>query len=271
MQGNRQARSRTETADHTTQACRPGVKPKNTRPPLAVKDFDLKPGRVLARKYEVIRMLGTGWEGQVYLVRELATRIERAVKLFFPQRNLRDLAAKFYAQKLHKLRHCPIVIQYYTQETIIYRGLPITLLVSEFVEGELLSDFLARQPGKRLSAFPALHLLHALAKGIECIHQMKEYHGDLHTENIIVQRYGLGFDLKLLDFYHWGPPSTESVRDDVVEMVRIFHDALGGRRNYNHQPPVVKAICRGLKRGLILQNFRTAGQLREYLETIEWH
>jgi hypothetical protein len=33
----------------------------------------------------------------------------------------------------------------------------------------------------------------------------------------------------------------------------------------------VKAICRGLKRSLILQNFRTAGQLREYLETIEWH
>jgi tRNA A-37 threonylcarbamoyl transferase component Bud32 len=247
------------------------VKPQNTRHPHAIKDFDLKPGRVLARKYEVIGTLGTGWEGQVYLVRELATQIERAVKLFFPQRNLKDRAAKCYAQKLHKLRHCPIVIQYYTQETIIYHGQPITVLVSEFVEGELLSAFLARQPGKRISAFPALHLLHALARGIECIHQMKEYHGDLHTDNIIVQRYGLGFDLKLLDFYHWGPPSRESVRDDVVEMVRIFHEAVGGARHYRNQPPEVKAICRGLKRSLILKNFRTAGQLREYLETIEWH
>ena len=247
------------------------MKPQRTRHPLEVKDFNLKPGRVLARKYEVIGTLGTGWEGQVYLVCELATRIERAVKLFFPQRNIKDRAAKCYAQKLHKLRHCPIVIQYYTQETIIYHGQPITALVSEFVEGELLSDFLARQPGKRLSAFPALHLLHALARGIECIHQMKEYHGDLHTENIIVQRYGLGFDLKLLDFYHWGPPSRESVRDDVVEMVRIFHEAVGGTRHYRNQPAEVKAICRGLKRSLILKNFRTAGQLREYLETIEWH
>jgi len=235
-----------------------------------VNGFDLKPGRVLARKYEVINSLGKGWEGEVYLVRETATRIERAIKLFFPQRNPKDRAAKFYAQKLHKLRHCPMVIQYYTQESFIFSGAPITLLVSEFVEGELLSDFIARQPGKRLSAFQALHLLHALASGIECIHQMKEYHGDLHTENIIVQRYGLGFDLKLLDFYHWGAFSRENMRDDIVDLIKIFHEALGGSRYYSRQPPEVKAICRGLKRTLILQNFRNAGQLREHLETLEW-
>jgi serine/threonine protein kinase len=235
-----------------------------------VKDFDLKPGRVLARKYEVMKRLGQGWEGEVYLVRETATHIERAIKLFFPQRNPNDRAARFYAQKLHKLRHCPMVIQYYTQDNFIFQGMPITLLVSEFVEGELLSDFIARQSGKRLSAFQALHLLHALASGIECIHQMKEYHGDLHTENIIVQRYGLGFDLKLLDFYHWGAFSRENVRDDIVDLIKIFHEALGGSRYYSRQPPEVKAICRGLKRTLILQNFRNAGQLREYLETLEW-
>jgi len=240
------------------------------RRPLTVKDFNLIPGRVLARKYEVIKTLGTGWEGEVYLVRELATGIERAVKLFFPQRNPRDRAAKFYACKLHKLRYCPMVIQYYTQETITFRGFSITLLVSEFVEGELLSDFLARQPGKRLGAFPAIHLLHTLASGIECIHRMKEYHGDLHTDNIIVQRYGLGFDLKLMDFFHWGAPSSENIRDDVVDLVKIFYEAIGGRRHYSRQPPIVKAICRGLKRSLILENFRTAGELREYLETMDW-
>ncbi|NNG11673.1 MAG: protein kinase [Halobacteria archaeon] len=241
-------------------------KPKKT----VVEDFDLKPGRILARKYEVIKPLGKGWEGEVYLVRETATRIERAIKLFFPQRNLKDRAALFYAQKLHKLRHCPMVIQYYNRESFIFRGIPITLLVSEFVEGEMLSDFIARQPGKRLSAFQALHLLHALASGIECIHQMKEYHGDLHTENIIVLRYGLGFDLKLLDFYHWGAPSRENLRDDIIDLIKIFHEALGGSRYYSRQPPEVKAICRGLKRTLILEKFRSAGQLQEYLETMEW-
>lgn len=235
-----------------------------------VKSFNLEPGQILVRKYEVIKLLGEGWEGQVYLVREIATQIERAIKLFFPQRNLKDKAAKFYAIKLHKLRHCPIVIQYYNQETIIRSNTPITLLVSEFVEGELLKDFISRQPGKRLSAFQAVHLLHALAVGIECIHTMGEYHGDLHTENIIVQRYGLGFDLKLLDFFDWRAPKAENVRDDVFDLIKIFYDAVGGRKYYSKQPTVVKDICRGLKRTLILQNFRSAGELREYLESMEW-
>jgi tRNA A-37 threonylcarbamoyl transferase component Bud32 len=235
-----------------------------------INSFDIKPGRILARKYEVIESLGAGWEGEVFLVREHPTDIERAVKLFFPHRNAGDRAANLYARKLHKLRHCPIVIQYHTRETITYRGSPITLLVSEFVEGELLSVFLERQPGKRLTPFQGLHLLHALTTGIECIHLMKEYHGDLHTGNIIIRRFGLGFDLKLLDFYHWGSPKHENIHEDVVDLVKILYEAVGGRKHYKHQPPEIKAICRGLKRSLILKQFRTAGQLCEYLETLTW-
>ena len=233
-----------------------------------IEAFDLDHGRVLAGKYEVMTRLGAGWEGEVYLVRETATGIVRAAKAFFPQRNVGDRTARFYARKLHKLRNCPIVIQYHGRETFVHRRLPITFLVSEYVEGELLSDFLDRQPQKRLSAFAAVHLLHALACGIEEIHRMREYHGDLHVGNIMVRRFGLGFDLKLLDqAQRFG---TRYIREDVVDMVRILYDALGGRRRYASQPPEVKAICCGLKRSLILAKFRTAGQLRRYLEGLAW-
>lgn len=239
-------------------------------PGPVINSFDLKPGRILARKYEVVKPLGTGWEGEVFLVREQPTNIERAAKLFYPQRNPGDSTVNFNARKLHKLRHCPIAIQYHTRETLTYKGCPITLLVSEFVEGEQLSSFLARQPGKRLSPFQALHLLHALTTGIECIHQLKEYHGDLHTDNIMIRRFGLGFDLKLLDFYHWGAPRPENIREDVIDLVKILYEAVGGLKHYRKQPPEIKAICRGLKRTLILRQFRTAGQLRQYLETLAW-
>lgn len=235
-----------------------------------IQRFDIKVGRILAGKYEVVQRLGRGWEGEVYMVREQMTDIERAVKLFYPHRNPGDRVANFYARKLHRLRHCPIVIQYHTRETISYRRVPITLLVSDYVEGELLSDFLRRQRGGRLTAFQALHLLHALASGIECIHQMKEYHGDLHSENIIVQRYGLGFELKLLDFFHWGVPRPDNIRDDVVNLVKILHEAVGGAARYRNQPPEIKQICCGLKHGLILKKFRTAGHLREHLENLQW-
>ena len=30
-----------------------------------IKTFGLRPGRVLARKYEVISLLGSGWEGGI--------------------------------------------------------------------------------------------------------------------------------------------------------------------------------------------------------------
>ena len=236
-----------------------------------IDTFRFPPGQVLANKYEIVSRLGAGWEGEVYLLRERWSGIERAGKFFFPHRNRRNRAAVFHAKKLHKLRQCPILIQYLTQETIRYRDVPITLLVSDFVEGELLSDFVARQPRKRLTLFEGLHLLHALASGVESIHHVHEYHGDLHPENVIIRRRGISFELKLIDMFHWGPAKQENIHDDVVDLVRIFYDAIGGRKHYAKQPPEAKAICCGLKRSLILKKFRTAGMLREYLETMPWH
>ncbi len=235
-----------------------------------ISSFKLSGGTLLAGKYEVVSRLGSGWEGEVYLVRECGTRIERTVKIFFPRRNLGNRALRFYARKLHKLRHCPIVIQYHTRDTFVFDGLPVSFLVSEFVEGELLSDFLKRQSGRRLNSFQAVHLLHALAAGIELIHNVGEYHGDLHTDNVIVLRYGLGFELKLLDMFSWGSPNAENIQHDVFDLIRIFYDALGGQRWYRRQPQEVKDICKGLKRSLIAREFRSAGQLCQHLEMMEW-
>lgn len=238
--------------------------------PGRVESFDLQVGDVLLNKYEVASHLGRGWEGEVYLVREIGTGIERAAKFFFPHRNPRNRTLTYYAKKLHLLRHCPILIQYHTHEVVDYDGIPVTFAISEYVEGEPLSEFLARQPGKRLDPFQGLHLLHALAIGIESIHNLREYHGDLHTDNIIVRRAGLGFEVKLLDLYRWRAPKRINIQDDVCDLVRIFYDAVGGRERYSRQPPEVKAICCGLRRSLILKKFSTAGQLRQRLETMQW-
>ncbi|TVQ80172.1 MAG: serine/threonine protein kinase [Bradymonadales bacterium] len=232
--------------------------------------FDFEPGRILAKKYQVESLLGAGWEGEVYRLTELSTGIERAGKFFYPQRNRHNRNLKFYAQKLHKLRNCPILIQYHTQEVIWNRGERISFLISEYVEGELLSDFLKRQPGKRLHAFQGVHLLHALAKGMEKIHQLREYHGDLHTDNIMIASHGLGFELKLIDMYWWGSARPENISADVCDLVRVFYDSLGGARTYQSQPAAVKEICCGLKKSLILKKFKTAGKLKSFLEMMSW-
>jgi len=236
-----------------------------------VISFNLHAGRILAGKYEVLALLGSGWEGEVYRVKERNTGVERAAKVFFPQRNRYDRATKFYARKLHRLRHCSILIQYHTQERIVFHREPTIVLISEYVEGELLSDFVRRQPGKHLTPFESLHLLHALAAGVEQIHRAREYHGDLHDDNIIIKRQGLSFAVKLVDMYNWGAPDAENIRDDVCDLIRIFYDTMGGARLYRKLPVEIKEICCGLKRSLIIRKFRTAGHLRQYLENMSWY
>lgn len=235
-----------------------------------IEALDFESGEEIAEKYEILAQLGTGWEGEVYLIRELGTRIERTAKFFYPHRNISDRAIRYYARKLHKLRSCPIVIQYHARDRITIHDQPVSFLVSEYAHGEILSEFLKYEPGQRLQPFTSIHLLYALAKGIECIHSLGEYHGDLHTDNIIVQRFGLNFELKLVDMFHWGKPSAENIREDVINLVRIFYDALGGQHFYAKQPDAVKAICCGLKRSLITKKFRSAAAICRHLERFEW-
>ncbi|MEX2353936.1 MAG: serine/threonine protein kinase, partial [Gammaproteobacteria bacterium] len=118
--------------------------------------------------------------------------------------------------------------------------------------------------------FQAIHLFYTLVTEMEQIHYAREYHGDLHTDNIIVKHYGLGFDLKVIDFYHWSASKRENMQYDIVDMVRILYDLLGGARHYRNLPGNIKAICCGLKKGLILKKFPTTARLREHIESMEW-
>jgi hypothetical protein len=235
-----------------------------------IEEFDLASGRMIAGKYVVEGLLGAGWEGEVYRVTEVRTGIRRAAKVFYPDRNLRDRALKFCATKLERLQKCSMVIRYHHFESFRCRGVQVVALISELVEGEILEGFVLRQPGRRLRPFEALHLLHALVSGVEEIHLQKEYHGDLHDRNVLVQRRGIGFEVKLLDFFHWGRPSRANMQDDIVQLVRLLYDAVGGRERYAGQPPEIKRVCCGLRRGLILRKFPTASHLRGFLESFAW-
>lgn len=235
-----------------------------------IHNFDFEPGHIIAGKYKVIESLGSGWEGEVFKIQEIGTGILRAAKFFFPKRNKQNKVAIRYARMLHRMSSCPIIIHYTGQEFIQYRGQKVTCFMSEFVQGELLNDFINRQPGKRIGVFRALHLLHALVSGLEAMHQMNMYHGDLHAGNIIIKRYGLGFDLKLLDMYHWGGAKKTNMNADIIDSIKVFYDVLGGSKYYATYPDEIKQICCGLKKALILKKFKSASQLKNYLENIDW-
>ena len=234
------------------------------------EEFRLRRGRVIGGKYVVEEPLGMGWEGEVYRVTERTTGATRAIKLFHPQRNPRDRRIKRYARKLEKLRDCPILTQYHHTEQVRVGKERLTCLVSEFVRGQMLPDYVKGHPGQRLEPFRALHLIHTLASGLAQIHAQGEYHGDLHAENILVRPRGIFFDVKVLDLYDWSGQASEARRDDVVDLVRILFDITGGRARYASQPQEVKEIVRGLRRGLILERFSSMNRLRIWLESFAW-
>ena len=238
--------------------------------PSKVKRFDFPPGRSVAGKYVIERPLGSGWEGEVYAITERSTGIRRAAKFYYPHRDPMGKAAIVYARKLDALRHCPILMQYHHQEIAYVKRKKVMVVISELVEGQKLSEFLAAQPEHRLSTFEALHVLYVLAKGIAPIHARGEYHGDIHDDNIMVRRQGIGFEVKLLDFFDLGRPTKSKIQKDVLNLIEVFHIIVGGRMQYAMQPKVVKDIIRGLKDSLILQRFQSAGDIQAHLESLTW-
>ncbi|HEX4124228.1 MAG TPA: protein kinase [Tepidisphaeraceae bacterium] len=238
--------------------------------PGRVKRFDFTPGRVVAGKYQIERLLGSGWEGEVYAIIERSTGIRRAAKFYYPHRDPMGKAAIAYARKLDALRHCPILLQYHHQETAYVKRRKVVAVISELVEGQKLSEFLAHQNPHRLTTFEALHVLYVLARGIAPIHARGEYHGDIHDDNIMVRRQGIEFEVKLLDFFDLGKPTKSKIQKDVLNLIEVFHTIVGGRTRYRAQPKVVKDIIRGLKDSLILERFSSAGDIQRHLENLTW-
>lgn len=232
--------------------------------------FGFTKGKKILGRYQVICMLGAGYEGEVYKVEELNTKKLRAIKVYYSIRNPKFKKSIRSAQKLDMLNSSQIVMNYHSHEYLTFQGEKVACIVGEYINGEMLGEFVEKQRGKKIGIFPALHLLHSLVKGLEVIHLAGEYHGDLHTDNIMIKKFGLEFDLKIIDFLHWGDSKKDNRDEDIIKTIRIFYDILGGQTQYAKHPDSIKYIIGGLKRSLILKRFKTVSQLRIHLETMEW-
>jgi eukaryotic-like serine/threonine-protein kinase len=155
------------------------------------------PGEIIQARYRLLRKLGEGGMGVVWVAHSLALGVDVAIKLIRSDRVDPDLASRMAreAQATARLGH-PAIVRVYDHGTTA-SGEPY--LVMELVEGETLAALLSRE-GK-LGPVEAIQLLLPVIDGLRCAHERGIIHRDIKPENVLVARDPLGRSQpKLLDF-----------------------------------------------------------------------
>jgi serine/threonine protein kinase/Tfp pilus assembly protein PilF len=142
--------------------------------------------------YRIIKKLGAGGMGEVYLA--LDTKLDRkvAIKVLQPdslaEENLKKRLLR-EAQAVAKLDHPNICAVYDVNEAD-----SLTFIVMQYIEGETLAEKMERQP---LELSTALTIAEQAAEGLSEAHTHGIVHRDLKPQNMMITPRG---QLKILDF-----------------------------------------------------------------------
>ena len=146
---------------------------------------------ILSGRYELLRPLGHGSDGIVYLARHLSLEMERAIKVM-PKKSAPSLFAISEANVLKAIQHpgIPIIYDLEQDESNYY-------LVEEYFRGESLDQFLLHQQSISQNLF--FKFCEQLCDIFQYLHTLCPcpiLYQDLKPEHIIVS----GMQIKLIDF-----------------------------------------------------------------------
>ncbi len=140
-------------------------------------------GKVLDRRYHIVRKVGEGGMSYVYLAHDVATQERYAIKILSPALSKDENAMarlKREAALGIRLAHpnvCHIVRMGETEDGLVYVVMP-------YVEGEILSDRNYRVG--RTTVADAVKFIAEIADGLHVAHQLTIIHRDLKPENIMI-------------------------------------------------------------------------------------
>lgn len=183
----------------------------------AETQIGLQPGDRLNGRYELVRIIGAGGMGQVWLANDANLDQEVALKVL-PQALGRDARAvgrlKEEAKANQRLTHENIV-RLHNFEIDESRG-NTAFLVMEYVDGETGDQLLAEHP-KGLPVDLVVAMIRQIARAVDYAHGRKVLHRDIKPHNIM--RCRRDRKMKLLDF---------GIANEAREsMTRVTGKALG--------------------------------------------
>jgi serine/threonine protein kinase/tetratricopeptide (TPR) repeat protein len=142
--------------------------------------------------YRIIKKLGAGGMGEVYLALDRKLDRKVAIKVlppdFVAEENLKKRLVR-EAQAAAKLDHPNICAIYDVNEAD-----SLTFIVMQYIEGETLAEKMERQP---LAVSTALAIVEQAAEGLAEAHAHGIVHRDIKPQNMMITPRGL---LKILDF-----------------------------------------------------------------------
>ena len=154
-------------------------------------------GAVIADRYKLVRPLGRGGMGVVWVAHSLVLGVDVALKLIHS-----DLGGSTGATRMAREAHAAARLGHPAMVRVFDFGWTSRadpFLVMELVQGESLGSILRRE--LRLPAIQAVQMLLPLADGLRSAHDKGIVHRDIKPDNILVARDDLGRQQpKLLDF-----------------------------------------------------------------------
>jgi serine/threonine-protein kinase len=178
-----------------------GERPLSSTDPKAARAAAVRTeylaGAVIADRYKLVRPLGRGGMGVVWVAHSLVLGVDVALKLIHS-----DLGGPNGGTRMAREAHAAARLGHPAMVRVFDFGWTSRadpFLVMELVQGESLGAILRRE--LRLPAIQAVQLLLPLADGLRSAHDKGIVHRDVKPDNILIARDELGRQQpKLLDF-----------------------------------------------------------------------
>ena len=158
---------------------------------------DFEVGGLFADRYEILKELGHGGMGMVYLVKDRKTQKRRALKTLLPRFAANRQAVRRFAREVSTSRRIdhPCVVKIYDAGKVD----KILYYTMEYIEGKSVRAWIRerkKKTGKSIGLGSTVRIIGMLCSALDHAHKFT-IHRDLSPENVMVTRDGA---VKLLDF-----------------------------------------------------------------------